>query len=93
MSIPVHTLSVPTPLQGTNETQLRKVACELEVTFLSEMLKYSGLGQTRESFGGGVGEDQFASLLINEQARAVVDAGGIGLAETIFQSLKEKANG
>ncbi len=75
------------------ETRLREVAKDLEASFLSEMLKHSGLGKPRESFGGGTGEDQFSSLLIDAQARAMVDAGGIGLAESIFQSLQEKANG
>ena len=75
-----------------SDAQLRDVAHELEATFLAEMLKHSGLGTSRESFGGGAGESQFSSLLLNEQAKAIVDAGGIGLAETIYESLKERTN-
>ncbi|MGI9390643.1 MAG: rod-binding protein [Boseongicola sp.] len=62
----------------------------LEASFLSEMLKASGLGKSREEFGGGVGEDQFSGLLASEQAKAMVEAGGIGLAESIYRSLAEK---
>ncbi len=62
----------------------------LEASFLSEMLKAAGLGKAREAFGGGTGEDQFAGFLATEQARAMVQAGGIGLAESIYRSLAEK---
>lgn len=75
-----------------HDAGLRRVAEELEATFLSEMLKSAGLGETRTAFGGGAGEDQFASLMRDEQARQMVKAGGIGLAETLFQSLKEREN-
>lgn len=93
MSIPIQPPMAQNPLTPTSDAKLREVARDLEASFLSEMLKYSGLGKSRESFGGGAGEDQFASLLIDEQARAMVDAGGIGLAESIFENLKDKANG
>jgi flagellar protein FlgJ len=64
----------------------------LEASFLSEMLKATGLGKSREAFGGGAGEDQFSGMLASEQANAMVDAGGIGLAESIYRSLAERGN-
>lgn len=67
---------------------MMRAAQELEVNFLSEMLKSAGLGETPKAFGGGVGEDQFASFLRLEQARAMVDGGGIGLAERLFEAMK-----
>jgi peptidoglycan hydrolase FlgJ len=66
---------------------LRAVARELEASFLAEMLKHAGFGESRESFGGGIGEEQFASLLRTEHARALTDRGGIGLAESLFRAL------
>ncbi|QUJ78076.1 rod-binding protein [Sulfitobacter albidus] len=57
------------------------------------MLKAAGLGKTSSEFGGGVGEDQFGSFLVTEQARAMVDAGGIGLAESLFDALKDQQDG
>ena len=78
------------PQQGNRDTALRKAAAELEVTFLAEMLQAAGLGETRVGFGGGAGEDQFASFLVRAQAEQMVKAGGIGLAEAIFDSLKER---
>ncbi|CUK12787.1 rod-binding protein [Shimia thalassica] len=80
------------PRQSDPQAPLRKVAQDLEATFLSEMLKSAGFGETSTSFGGGAGEDQFASFLRNEHAAQLAKAGGIGLAETIFESLKETSN-
>lgn len=80
-------------VQNTRDTKLMQAAQELEASFLAEMLKSAGLGKSRESFGGGVGEDQFSSLLVREQARAMVESGGIGLAQSLFEALKERDNG
>lgn len=68
-------------------------ARELEASFLATMLESAGLGETPGVFGGGAGEDQFASFLRLEQARAMVKAGGIGLAESLFEALKERVDG
>lgn len=78
--------SSPPPLPDP-KAQLRRKAEELEAAFLSEMLGHTGMGSTSESFGGGIGEAQFASLLRNEQAAGMVKAGGIGLAEQFYRSL------
>lgn len=74
-----------------HDAQLRQKAQSLEAAFLAEMLSFSGLGESPEGFGGGIGEDQFASFLREEQAKMMVARGGIGLAEQIFESLKERA--
>lgn len=78
---------VISPTQG--ETPLRKAATELEAAFLAEMLKSAGLGKSRESMGGGAGEDQYGSLLVRAQADHIAKNGGIGLAESLYQALKE----
>ncbi len=72
---------------------LRQAANDLEAAFLTEMLKSAGLGKARDSLGGGAGEDHFSSLLVREQAEAMTRAGGIGLAESLFNSLLEAENG
>ncbi|MCX7645337.1 MAG: rod-binding protein [Rhodobacteraceae bacterium] len=83
--------SSPAARQGQGDAALRAAAERLEATFLAEMLKAAGVGAPRQSFGGGPGEDQFASFLREEQARAMVGAGGIGLAESLFEALKERS--
>ena len=87
-------VSDPTPRitgdASRQDMRLREGAIQLEATFLAEMLKSAGMGQARAGFGGGAGEEQFASFLLQEQALAMARAGGIGLAESIFESLKER---
>lgn len=84
-------LTIPQPtvpgLTPQREVELRRAARDLEASFLAEMLRHSGLGAPREGFGGGVGEDQFASFMRTEQARALAESGGIGLAESLFNAL------
>ncbi|QOL83230.1 chemotaxis protein chel [Pseudooceanicola spongiae] len=78
------------PAAAPRQKELWNAAKQMEAAFLSEMLKSAGLGETSQTFGGGIGEDQFASFLREEQAQAMVEAGGIGLAEMLYHSLLEK---
>jgi len=75
-----------------DDAALLKVARDLEASFLSVMLRQAGAGAPRGSFGGGAGEEQFASFLTEAYARGMADRGGIGLAETIFRTLQERMN-
>ncbi len=88
----INSVIAPVPLQSQSDLALKDAAKKLEATFLAQMLKSAGLGQSRESFGGGAGEDQFASFLLEAQAEKMVEAGGIGLAESLFNALKEREN-
>jgi len=86
--------SIPTlpPLSASGHKApdpLREKAAQLETAFLAEMLGHAGLGNARESYGGGIGEEQFSSFLRQEQASAMVKAGGIGLTEVLFRALSE----
>ena len=85
--------SVQPAFSSQRDMSLMKAAEDLEASFLAEMLKSAGVGKARDSFGGGIGEDQFTSLLVREQARAMVQSGGIGLAQSLFEALKERDNG
>ncbi|WP_299664373.1 rod-binding protein [uncultured Ruegeria sp.] len=83
----------PTAQAALVAERLREASVELEATFLAEMLKSAGLGQARVSFGGGAGEDQFSSFLIQQQARQMAQTGGIGLSEVLFNAMMEKSDG
>lgn len=72
------------------EPQFAKVAQDLEVTFLAEMLKSMGTSKTAGSFGGGQGEAQFNSFLREAQARQIMQSGGLGLAKHFEDSLKAR---
>lgn len=88
-------IPVTDPLGGSMQTRNAKLwqaAQQLEANFLSEMLKSTGFGAARDTFGGGVGEDQFASFLRQAHAESITQAGGIGLSERLFEALKERSD-
>lgn len=89
MMLPVSPLTHEPPRSGP----AWKAALALEANFLSEMLKSAGFGTISGEFGGGEGAEQFTSFLREAHAEALVQRGGIGLAEHIYQSLLEKQNG
>lgn len=93
MTDPVAPVSSPSAIvrsRAAEDAALRQLSCELEASFLSEMLGHAGLGSVSDSFGGGIGEEQFASFLRQEQAGAMVQKGGIGLAESLFRAMTER---
>lgn len=74
---------------GHSDAEIRATAEAFEATYLAEMLKNTGLNETPAGFGGGAGEDGFASFLTEEYSRLISARGGIGLAERIFDVLKQ----
>ena len=84
---PIRIAPPPTPAPPGRLEDLRRLADEMEAAFLSEMLGHAGLDAASSRFGGGAGEAQFASFLRDEQAKAMVKAGGIGLAESLFRAM------
>ena len=86
--------TAPPKLQPTTQdAAVRDAANKLEASFLTEMLKSAGLGKSREGLGGGgAGEDQFSSFLVRAQAEQITEAGGIGLAESLYQAMKDSSN-
>lgn len=75
------------PPEVARQDRLMDKARDLEAAFLAEMLAHAGLGAVEGEFSGGIGEEQFASFLREAQAKAIVEKGGIGLAEHLFQSM------
>lgn len=88
------TLDMPKPgaVQSDQDARTRKVAEEFEAAFLAEMLKYTGINRKPDEFSGGAGEDAFSSLLTQEYASLLAARGGIGLAEQIFEVLKQRTS-
>ena len=92
---PVDRPAAPAKPQSAMEKRdaaLFQAAQDLEASFLSEMLKAAGFGKPRDAYGGGIGEEQFGSFLRQEQAKGMVKQGGIGLAQSLFEALKERAD-
>lgn len=76
--------------QAGEADPIRQVAKEFETAFLAEMLKHTGVGAVRESFGGGPGEEAFAGMLTRAYAQHVTDSGAIGLADRVYATLKSR---
>jgi peptidoglycan hydrolase FlgJ len=89
---PLSGASAPGAARPASDAQLLEAAQQFETAFLAEMLKQSGINAVSSEFGGGEGEDAFASLLTQEYARLLSESGGIGLAEQIFESLKQRTS-
>ncbi len=75
------------PKNSSSDVALRDAAQKLEASFLAEEGR-----RAVEGWGGGVGEDQFASFLRQAQAEEMARSGGIGLSESLFEALKERAD-
>lgn len=84
-------VGLPVQVPNNTDAKLRDAAIRLEASFLAEMLKGAGFGAARDAFGGGAGEEQFTSFLREQQALEMARTGGIGLAESLFEALKERA--
>jgi peptidoglycan hydrolase FlgJ len=85
---PAATPAGPAPSRA--EQMAHKAATDFEASFLAEMLRYGGLNAMPDGFGGGAGEEAFASLLTDEYARLLAERGGIGLAEQVFEAIKQR---
>ena len=71
--------------QGADLARARRVAEDFEASFVSQMLQpmFAGL-ETDGPFGGGQGEATWRSFLVDEMAKQVVRAGGLGLADRVM---------
>lgn len=78
------------PPATNRDAAARKAAEGFEAAFLAEMLQYTGLNAKPDSFGGGAGEEAFGGLLTEEYAKLLAARGGIGLAERIFDVIKQR---
>jgi Rod binding domain-containing protein len=69
-------------------SEIRRAAQDFESMFLSEMLApmFESL-DTEGLGGGGLGEQIFRPMLVEQYAKAVANAGGIGLADSVVREL------
>jgi Rod binding domain-containing protein len=65
--------------------QIDKTAQDFEAMFLSSMLQpmFAELKLGEGRFGGGHGESMFQSMLVDEYAKSIAKAGGLGIAQSV----------
>ncbi len=93
-TVPVLPFSNPTTVStngAPDDAKLWDAAQKLEATFLSEMLKAAGFDKYAGGLGDSTGQEQFASFLRDAQAEQMVESGGIGLAESLFNAMRKIA--
>ncbi|HEX6979211.1 MAG TPA: rod-binding protein [Alphaproteobacteria bacterium] len=93
---PAELRSVPRP-GGRTPEDARKAAMEFEQMFLAQLLNpiFDAI-PADGPFGGGSGEKMFRSFQVDAYAKAIVQRGGIGIADAVTREilmLQEKANG
>lgn len=69
-------------------------AQEFEAVFIGQMVgaMFEGV-KTDGPFGGGHAESMFRSLLTDEYSKAIVDRGGIGIADSVKAELLRMQEG
>lgn len=88
---PLHSRPATLPPEQA-DAAAHKAAEAFEAAFLGEMLQYTGINEMPSAFGGGAGEQAFSSFLTEEYARLLSAKGGIGIAERVFEILKQRAS-
>lgn len=78
------------PVASMSPQRLRQAAQDFEAFYLARALEpmFEGIG-TEAPFGGGMAEDMWRSLLIDEYGKAIAKTGGIGIADAIVRGLVE----
>lgn len=76
--------------KAPEDPELRQAAEDFEAAFISQMLKFSGLGEALTK-GGGEDVAAFTDFYIENFAEKIVDNGGFGLADRFYGKLAAKA--
>lgn len=80
--------AAPSLPQNAESAEIRRIAEEFESVFLAEMLSpmFDAL-DTEGLGGGGMGEQMFRPMLVEQYAESIARSGGIGLADAVVREL------
>jgi len=80
-----------TPLTPTPQLQAKiwKAASDFEAMTISQMIQpmFQTVDTSKDMFGGGTGEEQLKPMLVNEMAKQMESAGGIGLKDALYRQM------
>lgn len=77
-----------------DDAAIEKTAKDFEAVFLGQMLQHMWEGVEVDPYtGGGHAEETFRGIMVEEQAKAITRAGGIGLAATIKDQIIRMQDG
>ena len=72
------------------DPEIAASARDFEAAFITQMLKYSGLGEALTK-SGGEAVSAFSDFYLENVAESLADKGGFGLAETFYNKLLQKS--
>ena len=80
------------PQQASNPHQaakMQRAAQDFEAMALNQLLApmFETVDTSRGSFGGGEGEQAWKPMLVQEMAKAIARAGGLGLAKPVMEQM------
>lgn len=80
--------AAPTIGKPDNLEDARRVAEEFEAFFLSQFMQpmFANLG-AEEPFGGGLAEEMWQTLMVDEYGKAMARAGGVGIADAVLRQI------
>jgi Rod binding domain-containing protein len=69
--------------------KLRQSASDFEAMALSEMLQpmFKTVDMSKGMFGGGAGEATWKPMMVDEMAKTIARAGGLGIGDAIFKQM------
>ena len=78
----------PPSLENVPRDDVQKAARDFESFFLSQMLESMFAGvPTAGMFGGGPAEGIYRSLMLQQYGRMISEAGGVGIADSVFREI------
>lgn len=88
-------LEQPKPVdeQAAKLRKLEKAAGDFEAIFLNQLLKPLAKSVSGSSQGSQLGGDVMMEVAVEKMAETLADKGGIGLADILIESLKERVIG
>ena len=91
-SLPLKQAAEKTPGKAREEAKLNDACKQFEEMYLSQMFQQmrKATGKSKDSLmGGGEQEEMFQGMMDNERAKNWAQEGGVGLANLLFQQMKQ----
>lgn len=74
---------------AADEAKTWKAATDFEAMTINQLVEpmFSTIDTAKDMFSGGTGEEQLKPMLVNEMAKEMQKAGGLGLAQPIYNQM------
>lgn len=88
---PQHAADYDPTARQRQEARLKDASKQFEQVFMTQMLKEMDKSVEKSNlFGEGKDEETFKDMLNQERAKAWSDSGGIGLAQLIYEQMRNQ---